>query len=158
MLPFGWFTLPCLSKGVPLRAGFPFGDRRINGCMHLPDAYRSLPRPSSSPQPSHPPDGVLATILKHTQPCMAIIVDILSYHTHYALHPVLSYRVASITKLKTWVMYPLCMGYACMYVRFAKEVIRPQVPLRPPCYDFSPLSELTFDDTKRHHLTQAHLG
>ena len=46
----------------------------------------------------------------------------------------------------------------CMYVRFAKEVIRPQVPLRPPCYDFSPLSELTFDDTKRHHLTQAHLG
>ena len=25
----------------------PFGNRRINGCMLLPDAYRSLPRPSS---------------------------------------------------------------------------------------------------------------
>jgi len=24
-------------------------------------------------------------------------------------------------------------------------VIRPQVPLRPPCYDFSPLAELRFD-------------
>ena len=29
-----------------------------------------------------------------------------------------------------------------------KEVIRPQVPLRPPCYDFSLLAELAFDDTK----------
>ena len=26
----------------------PFGNRRIKGCLHLPDAYRSLPRPSSS--------------------------------------------------------------------------------------------------------------
>jgi len=24
-------------------------------------------------------------------------------------------------------------------------VIRPQVPLRPPCYDFSPVAELGFD-------------
>ena len=28
-----------------------------------------------------------------------------------------------------------------------KEVIRPQVPLRPPCYDFSPLAEPGFDST-----------
>jgi len=27
----------------------------------------------------------------------------------------------------------------------SKEVIRPQVPLRPPCYDFSPLVKLRFD-------------
>ena len=26
---------------------FPFGNLRINGCLHLPEAYRSLPRPSS---------------------------------------------------------------------------------------------------------------
>ena len=26
----------------------PFGNPRINGCLHLPEAYRSLPRPSSS--------------------------------------------------------------------------------------------------------------
>ena len=29
--------------------------------------------------------------------------------------------------------------------RIKKEVIRPQVPLRPPCYDFSPLTKLGFD-------------
>lgn len=54
------------------------------------------------------------------------------------------------------------MGYVSfmhgLCILFAKEVIRPQVPLRPPCYDFSPLSELAFDDTKGHHLTQARLG
>ena len=26
---------------------FPFGHLRIKGCLHLPEAYRSLPRPSS---------------------------------------------------------------------------------------------------------------
>jgi len=26
-----------------------------------------------------------------------------------------------------------------------KEVIRPQVPLRPPCYDFSLVADLRFD-------------
>ena len=25
----------------------PFGDPRLNGCLHLTEAYRSLPRPSS---------------------------------------------------------------------------------------------------------------
>ena len=29
------------------RRVFPFGDRRVYGCLHLTDAYRSLPRPSS---------------------------------------------------------------------------------------------------------------
>jgi hypothetical protein len=32
---------------------------------------------------------------------------------------------------------------------FSKEVIRPQVPLRPPCYDFSPVAELGFDDANK---------
>ena len=31
--------------------------------------------------------------------------------------------------------------------RYTKEVIRLQVPLQPPCYDFSPLAEFRFD----HH-------
>src|SRR5271169_3127911 len=33
--------------------------------------------------------------------------------------------------------------------RYTKEVIRLQVPLQPPCYDFSPLTELRFD---RHNM------
>lgn len=36
----------------------PFGDPGFNGCVRLPRAYRSLPRPSSAPEPSHPPGGV----------------------------------------------------------------------------------------------------
>ena len=35
-----------------------FGNPRINRCMLLPEAYRSLPRPSSSSKPSHPPYSV----------------------------------------------------------------------------------------------------
>ena len=34
-------------------------------------------------------------------------------------------------------------GPATRYSR--KEVIQPQVPLRLPCYDFAPVTELTFD-------------
>jgi hypothetical protein len=30
--------------------------------MHLPQAYRSLPRPSSLIKPSHPPTGVFAPV------------------------------------------------------------------------------------------------
>ncbi len=35
----------------------PFGNLRINGCMLLPEAYRSLPRPSS-------PIGAKASIVR----------------------------------------------------------------------------------------------
>jgi hypothetical protein len=38
------------------------------------------------------------------------------------------------------------LEYPCSR-RCTKEVIRLQVPLQPPCYDFSPLAELRFD----HH-------
>ena len=53
--------------------------------MRLPEAYRSLPRPSSSLKPSHPPDGVgvpdlLLRMLARL--CVTIIVDLI----HYVLH------------------------------------------------------------------------
>ena len=34
------------------------GHHRIIGSLRLPDAYRSLARPSSAPEPSHSPGGV----------------------------------------------------------------------------------------------------
>ena len=37
----------------------------------------------------------------------------------------------------------------------SKEVIRPQVPLRPPCYDFSHLAELMFDTANK---TEPHIN
>ncbi len=36
-----------------------FGDPRIEDCVRLPGAYRSLPRPSSAPKPSHPTGSVV---------------------------------------------------------------------------------------------------
>ena len=36
-----------------------FRDPRIEDCMRLPGAYRSLPRPSSAPKPSHPTGSVV---------------------------------------------------------------------------------------------------
>ena len=39
----------------------PFGGPWIKGSLRLPRAYRCLARPSSAPEPSHPPDGVATT-------------------------------------------------------------------------------------------------
>ena len=73
-------------------AGFPFGYPRIDGCMRLPGAYRSLPRPSTALKPSHPPSGVACRVYSEAQRlldvaclCAAIIVD--ERDIYYALHP-----------------------------------------------------------------------
>ena len=77
---FGFFSSPYLDvsvRGVPaprIKPGseglareapdpqeIPFGDPRINACMRLPGAFRSLPRPSSAPEPRHPPAGVVGS-------------------------------------------------------------------------------------------------
>ncbi len=64
MLPFGRFPLHRSRRwsDASHRSGqhqeIPFGHPRINTCMRLPGAYRSLPRPSSAPEPSYPPAGV----------------------------------------------------------------------------------------------------
>ena len=67
MFPFGGFPsgtpegfTPSVSRtpwGVTPRREFPFGNPGFNGCLRLPRAYRRLPRPSSAPEPSHPPGG-----------------------------------------------------------------------------------------------------
>ena len=36
-----------------------FGNLGFKGCMRLPQAYRSLPRPSSASKPRHPPSSFL---------------------------------------------------------------------------------------------------
>jgi hypothetical protein len=65
MLPFGRFPLHRSRQWSDTQrrsAGcqeIPFGHPRINACLRLPGAYRSLPRPSSAPKPSYPPAGVL---------------------------------------------------------------------------------------------------
>src|SRR5579875_2831759 len=65
MLPFARFTIGSLLTRLPRYypgSEVSFGYPRIEDRLRLPEAYRSLPRPSSSPKPSHPPDGVVAPI------------------------------------------------------------------------------------------------
>ncbi len=76
-IPFWFLLLPLLrcfrsggSRSVPRSPGavnpwqeVPFGDPGIEGRLRLPRAFRRLPRPSSAPEPSHPPDGLVPTSL-----------------------------------------------------------------------------------------------
>lgn len=61
MFQFGAFLimtdLHIMCRDVPL------GDLRFIDSLRLPWAYRSLARPSSAPEPSHPPVGVLPVLL-----------------------------------------------------------------------------------------------
>ena len=45
----GLWIQPAVTGYDPCRVA-PFGNPRIKGCLHLPEAYRSLPRPSSLPR------------------------------------------------------------------------------------------------------------
>ena len=58
MLPFGRFPLLSERRRCHPRQEVLFGHLRIEACMRLLGAYRSLPRPSSVPKPSHPSGGV----------------------------------------------------------------------------------------------------
>jgi hypothetical protein len=60
-----------------------------------------------------------------------------------------------LQRIKTFLVFlkdciPFHYGYTILYTNQSnslKEVIRPQVPLRPPCYDFSLVADPRFDDT-----------
>ncbi len=74
MFPFGGFPSrvwglprPQMPRVYPWRE-FPFGDPGFDGCLRLPRAYRRLPRPSSAPEPSHPPRGVMPQAPRGSQP------------------------------------------------------------------------------------------
>ena len=49
------FQFPALDILYGFYNEVAFGNLRFNGCMHLAEAYRSLPRPSSHVEPSYPP-------------------------------------------------------------------------------------------------------
>ena len=46
--------------------GFPFGDPQFFPSMQVPEAYRSLARPSSALEPSHSPAGTVASLMDVT--------------------------------------------------------------------------------------------
>ena len=116
--------------------------------MPLPEAYRSLPRPSSPPKPSHPPSGVVAS------DDFNIPADACANPMHGINHGQSDARYAlrispldeTLHHLMQAVLKPHFSAWLYLPIEFvSKEVIRLQVPLQPPCYDFSPLAELRFD-------------
>lgn len=70
-----------------------FGDLRFNGSMRLPGAYRSLARPSSAPEPSHPLTGVKATsYVVSSNPCNVqkrLVISLCISFTQRIIAPVL---------------------------------------------------------------------
>lgn len=58
MLHFPAFPLVTERTGFTC-AGVPFGDPGFNGYMRLAQAFRSLSRPSSAFEPSHPLGGLV---------------------------------------------------------------------------------------------------
>ena len=45
--------------------------------------------------------------------------------------------------------FQVSLGKSAFDPILRKEVIQPQVPLRLPCYDFTPVADLTVDDKNR---------
>jgi hypothetical protein len=120
--------------------------------VRLPRAYRSLPRPSS------PPRAKASTV-------RLFALDLIT-RVYIGWIPITPRHLASIVKerSRTRTAVPdrsekrnrrdAKLGWATAEAfrppvlrrstrRSRKEVIQPQVPLRLPCYDFAPVTELT---------------
>lgn len=121
---------------------FSFGNLGIIGCVRLPRAYRSLPRPSSLLKPSNPPITVFTPVYSatyyttmHDNHCKPPVSD--------PLHPsYITFVMHCINDFNVKIMYTRTLS-------MSKEVIRPQVPLRSPCYDFSLVTNPKFDNANQ---------
>jgi hypothetical protein len=141
MLQFLRFDLHYHCSGVYLRTGFLFGNLGIKGRVRLPQAYRSLPRPSSLLKPSNPPIGVFTPAFTATNYTTMHDDHCVSFDP---LHP------SSVIFMTNCIDEFFCEDIVqpCT-IRYTKEVIRPQVPLRSPCYDFSLVADLKFDNANK---------
>ena len=88
---------------------------------------------------------LLPSLHRHIQPhitrlCTMIIADPLA-GTHYILHTSLLV-MQCIDDFNVKIMYTRTLS-------MSKEVIRPQVPLRSPCYDFSLVTNPKFDNANQ---------
>jgi hypothetical protein len=128
--------------------------------VRLPGAYRSLPRPSSALKPSHPPHSVVTSKVI-TVPTAGVGAYTWLHHRSKVSSlgrlcpspPTFLLGVARLLRL-IWVEHEFPRTFF-----FSKEVIRPQVPLRPPCYDLTLLARPRFETANfRPFLIQTSLG
>ena len=85
----------------------PFGNRRITGHLHLPDAYRSLSRPSSPPRAKA--SAVRPSILSRSTTTLACCCS--SYFQLYFLFSILS------LKSRTAICLYVLQSCLCQYVK-----------------------------------------
>ena len=130
----------------------PFGHPEITAHVQLPQAYRSLSRPSS------PLDAKASTVCLIAFDLNSLYCGVDSLHpvprlapadTHHPGHSIVKERREVNRKgngaergrhQRTFGHRTGPAPTRCS----RKEVIQPQVPLRLPCYDFAPVTELTF--------------
>ena len=144
----------CTPRGVRVT---PFGNPGITGCVPLPPAFRSLPRPSSHRLPwASAPDLSLAWpycsfpraasygFLR--APFLLLLCVSFPVPVKYQkkINVVLNNqrkerRKGSVPKGNRACSTP---AHSCLSLR--KEVIQPHLPVRLPCYDFTPLAGLAF--------------
>jgi hypothetical protein len=120
-------------------AGFPHSDilgSRLS--RQLPEAYRSLTRPSSAP-------GAKASTVS---PCS---LDYLDARARYRVLKVLEGRTlkaeqrVSRPTIDLELPTPIERSASGLPRLLRKEVIQPHLPVRLPCYDFTPIASPTFD-------------
>ena len=165
---------PSVTGHYPSRVP-PFGYPRLNACLRLLVAFRSLPRPSSA-------DGALAsTLCPSSLDLLSSFPETFSFPLTGLALPSIAFaffivrfsRCASRQSLKTIQVFfqektsfrafrvssetlpsPALFGpgstsvslpHSCFRLLPRKEVIQPHLPIRLPCYDFTPVIGLTFD-------------
>ena len=139
----------------------PFGHLRINAYVRLPEAFRSLSRPSS---PVHAKastvrpcslDRICSLHLfrdeGHTGPPSPKNTRMVLESFSRTLQPNPSTLVFKVQHDQRECFPQNARPVSCflspegdLLACSRKEVIQPQVPLRLPCYDFAPVTELAF--------------
>ena len=134
-------------------AGFPHSEiRGSKAVQRLTAAYRSRPRPSSTPGAKASTvcpyylDGETAHALEARGPLLLPILALCSFQgpprraRRSASAGGLS-KLSSVADARSIRRTRSTLG-KCLP---RKEVIQPQLPLRLPCYDFTPITSPTFD-------------
>ena len=145
MLPFGGFPLPYgsspgITRGGKSHSGIS-GSKAACAYPELIAACHAL---------RQRPSRAIRQAAYHAKPFRnphSICVNSEASSTqHFIVDPALrwvSLRLSSLSRhvLRVAFYSARSLSFALQLVPvLSKEVIRPQVPLRPPCYDFSPLT------------------
>jgi hypothetical protein len=114
----------------------PFGIPRIKGYLLLPVDYRSWPRPSS------PTDAKTSTICPYFLDPFTLGLTVVKEQTP-TRRGILKFKILKSRPAKFF-NDTKCLTSFLYIMLLRKEVIQPQVPLRLPCYDFTPITGHTF--------------